>query len=65
MFEVNDKDPTDMEDDSNDWMVAVDRGGLKHTSDMLYMVFLSAERELRKHLPEHGTATILNVTNRC
>ena len=62
LSELNDVDPTEMEDDSNDWMVAVDRGGLQHTSEMMYMVFMSAEEELRKHLPEHGTATTLNVT---
>ena len=59
LSELNDVDPTEMEDDSNDWMVAVDRGGLQHTSDMLFMVFVSVEEELRKHLP---AATTLNVT---
>ena len=61
LSELNDVDPNEMEDDSNDWMDAVDRGGLQHTSDMLYMVFLGAETELRQHLPQHGTATF-NIT---
>ena len=61
LSELSDVDPKEMEDDSNDWMDAVDRGGLQHTSDMLYMVFFNAETELQQHLPQHGTATF-NIT---
>ena len=39
-----------MEDESKDWMEAVDRGGLKNVSNMTYMMFTSAELELRKYI---------------
>ena len=31
-------------------MRSIDRGGLKYVSDMTYMVFMSMEQEVRKHL---------------
>ena len=37
-------------DDSEDWVRSIDRGGLKYVSDMTYMVFMSMEQEVRKHL---------------
>ena len=38
------------EDESNEWVKALDRGGLIHISDELYGMFVSMEMELRKHL---------------
>lgn len=32
------------------WTNAIDRGGLKHINNMTYMLFVSMELELRKHL---------------
>ena len=38
--ELNDVDPDELRDK---WMNAVDRGGLKHVSDMTFTMFTSAE----------------------
>ena len=38
------------EHESEEWTNAIDRGGLKHVSDMTYMLFVSMELELRQHL---------------
>ena len=38
------------EHDSEKWTRLVDRGGLIHVGDITYMLFLSMEMELRKHL---------------
>jgi len=35
---------------SEDWTDIMDRGGLKHVTDMVYMLFVSMEMELRHHL---------------
>ena len=40
-----------MQDDSDDWMTVVDRGGLKYITNMVYMLFVSVELVLRKNLP--------------
>ena len=40
---MNDVDPDEMCDDSDDWMKSVDRGGLKHIMNMVYMFFVSVE----------------------
>ena len=50
LTELNDVDPSEMEDESKDWMEIVDRGGLTHISNMTYMMFASVELELRKHI---------------
>ena len=36
--------------DSEEWVRSIDLGGLKHVSDMTYMLFMSMEQEVRKHL---------------
>ena len=51
--ELNDVDPDELEDESSEWICAIDRGGLKHISNMTYAMFASAEMELRKHLTPH------------
>jgi hypothetical protein len=38
------------EHESENWMKAIDRGGLIHVGDVTYMLFLSMETELKKHL---------------
>ena len=48
--EINDVDPDEMNDESNEWMKAIDRGGLKHVTNMTYSMFASAEVEMRKHI---------------
>ena len=50
LTEMNDVDPDEMCDDSDDWMNSVDRGGLKHITNMVYMLFVSIELVLRRHL---------------
>ena len=52
LMQMNDVDPDEMRDESNKYMTAVDRGGLKHLTNMTYCtcMFTSAEVELRKHL---------------
>ena len=36
--------------DSEEWTNSIDRGGLIHVSDCVYMVFAHMEIELQKHL---------------
>ena len=55
LAEMNDIDPEEMNDDTNEWMKAVDRGGLKYVTNMTYSVFASAEIELRKYLHRHSS----------
>ena len=52
---MNDIDPEEMNDETNKWMKAVDRGGLKYVANMKYSVFASAEIELRKYLHQHSS----------
>ena len=48
------QDYTDIDtDDSQEWTELVDRGGLKHVSSEMYMVIVSMELELQKHLQEN------------
>ena len=35
---------------ANDWVDAIDRGGLTRVNEMTFQVFLAMELELRKHL---------------
>jgi hypothetical protein len=37
-------------DESEDWIMKVDRGGLIHVDDSTYKMFLAMEMEVRKHL---------------
>ena len=46
--ELNDVEPDELSDESNEWMSKVDRGGLKHVTTITYTMFASAEVELRK-----------------
>ena len=43
-------------DDSEEWVRSIDCGGLKHVSDMTYMLFMSMEQEVRKH-PQIATTS--------
>ena len=52
LAEINDVDPNEMLDESNNWLKEIDRGGLKHVTNMVYMMFASGESELRKHINE-------------
>ena len=38
------------QDDSQDWIQLIDRGGLCHVNDDTYELFLALEKELRKHI---------------
>ena len=42
-------------DESTDWVNSVDRGGLKHVTNMTYMVIASMELEVKKHLSLDAT----------
>ena len=46
LSEVNDIDPEEIHDESQDWMDAVDRDGLKLVTNMAYRTLVSAEVEL-------------------
>ena len=47
---------TDTEDDeSEDWIKLVDRGGLNYVSNAMYMVIVSMELELQKQLRQDST----------
>ena len=39
----------EQDDESEDWVMAIDRGGLKHISNMTYMMFEAMELEFRSH----------------
>ena len=41
---------SDEDDESEDWVQSIDRGVLKHVTNITYMVFKAMECELRKHL---------------
>ena len=61
LAEMNDVDPDEMNDESNEWTKTVDRGGLKHVTNMTYSMFASIETELRRYLREHNNE--LNEVN--
>ena len=50
LSEMNDVDGDEMHDDSDDWMDSIDRGGLKHITQMVYLLFTSIELALRSYL---------------
>ena len=50
-----------MRDDSKGWLEAVDRGGLKHVTNMTYMLFVSGEMELRKYISRNESPISLNL----
>ena len=55
-------DPDEMNDESNEWMSAVDRVGLKHVTTMTYYIFASVEIEVRNHIQRHtGGHSDLNI----
>ena len=56
MHIIADNEETE-EHDSEKWIKSIDRGGLIHVGDITYMLFLSMEMELRKHL------TAVNATS--
>ena len=43
------------QDESTDWVNSIDRGGLKHVTNMMYMVMESMELEVKKHLSLDAT----------
>ena len=43
------------EHESQDWMRAIDRGGLKHIGNMTFGVFSSIELEIRQHIRQDST----------
>ena len=43
------KETENQEEESEDWIKSIDRGGLTHVSNMTYMVFEAMELELRTH----------------
>ena len=45
------------ERESESWINAVDRGGLKHVGEMMFLMFESMELELRKHLTATSEST--------
>jgi hypothetical protein len=58
---MNDVDPDEMDDESSEWTSAIDRGGLKHVTDMTYCMFASTEIELRKHIQSTTGPSELNI----
>ncbi len=49
MLDLTD-DEDETEDDSKDWLNLVDRGGLNHVTDTMYLLIASMELEVRQHL---------------
>ena len=52
------------EHSSEDWTLAVDRGGLRHIDDMTFMLFVSMELELRRHLHDDNVSDSSGVKER-
>ena len=46
---------------SEDWLKAVDRGGLKHVSDITYMLFTAMERALRVQLGNKDASALSGI----
>ena len=53
---------SDGEHASEDWLNAIDRGGLKHVSDIVYMLFVAMELTLRKHLNRTNASALPELT---
>ena len=49
-------DPDISTDESEEWVRSIDRGGLKHVSDMTYTLFMSMEQVVHKHLQIGSTS---------
>ena len=52
------------EHSSEDWTLAVDRGGLRHIDDMTFKLFVSMELELRRHLHADNVSDSSGVKER-
>ena len=52
----------DTEHPSRKWVNAIDRGGLKHVSDITYMFFSAMEVALRKELSKRKTSQLSSLT---
>ena len=50
LIELTEGEEEEQKDDSSDWIKAVNRGGLNQVSDMMYMVVVSMELEVKKYL---------------
>ena len=48
---------------SEDWTDLVDRGGLKHVSDTVYMMFYEMEMEVRSHIRDNCASEVKTVKN--
>ena len=46
---------------SEEWLQAIDRGGLVHVNDMTYMLFTALEQALRPYLGSMQTSSELNI----
>ena len=49
-------DPDISTDESEEWVRSIERGGLKHVSDMTYTLFMSMEQVVHKHLQIGSTS---------
>ena len=60
LTEMNDVDGDEMHDESDEWMDAIDRGGLKHITQIVYLFFVSIELALRNYLqgPDQPSLTM-------
>ena len=47
--------------ESEEWLQAIDRGGLVHVNDMTYMLFTALEQALRPYLGSMQTSSELNI----
>ena len=53
-----------MHDDSDDWMDSIDRGGLKHITQMVYLLFTSIELVLRHYLEGQNQPSLTMVKDK-
>ena len=64
LTEMNDVDGDEMHDDSDDWMDSIDRGGLKHITQMVYLLFTSIELVLRHYLEGQDQPSLTMVKDK-
>lgn len=57
-MEIVEDAPTADVDESEEWTMAIDRGGLKHIDDNTYMVFATMELVLRQYLSSKKASEI-------
>lgn len=62
LTELTECDGTDSEHPSEEWLIAINRGGLKHVNDITYMFFSAMELALRRELNSKKRCELPDLT---